>query len=324
VQYVEGTQLINPSCAQRDLIAMTFCDLGLKYTLWQRLRRCLLHDVTKDALIAALSSSTDTLRQRTAVLAALKACEKRVLANTRSATDHMLDSIMAYLERLVAPGLPWELRRLEKGLGLYIKGDCSVTLTAIRKQLGRAEVVELTKVQWERERAYVGQQCLVKAGGRLGVIIGPVALLNKPCSGCTPHLLLCNLPSVSAFERSKQSRRKVLQSNLQEQPHTSNAEQLLLLAGTQLQQGPSTRGSGQKPLSCKAIAAAEAQSRLDLVFAAGKRKLSVSNNTILSRDRLLPQMSVRLHSSNKGGRLCLRARQELLLGYGNAYGEFDT
>jgi hypothetical protein len=164
---------------------MSFCDLGLRYTLWQRLRRCLLHDVTRDALIAALSSSIDTLRQRRAVLAAIKACEKRVLASTRFATDHMLDSIMAYLERLVAPGLPWELRRSEKGLGHYIKEDCTVTLTVIRKQLGRAEVVELTKVQWERELAYVGQQCLVKAGGRLGVIIGPVALLNTPCSGCT-------------------------------------------------------------------------------------------------------------------------------------------
>eukprot|EP00953_Heterococcus_sp_UTEX-ZZ885_P006437 3936-Heterococcus_DN1.PRE.6 len=301
---------------------MTFCDLGLKYTLWQRLRRCLLHDVTRAALTAALLNSTDTVRQRTAVLAAIKACEKRVLASTRSATNHMLDSIMAYLERLVAPSLPWELRRSGKGLGLYIKEECTVTLTAIRKQLGRAEVIELTKVQWERERACVGQQCLVKASGRLGVIIGPVALLNKPCSGCTPHLLLCNLPSVSAFERSKQSRCKALQSNSQEQPHTCNAEQQLLLAGTQLQQGPSTRGSGQKPMTCKAIAAAEAQSRMAQKVAAGKRKHSVNNNTILSRDRLLPQMSVRLHSSFKGGRLCLKASQELLLGYGSAYGEF--
>jgi hypothetical protein len=125
---------------------MSFCDLGPKYTLWQRLRKCLLHDGTRDALTAALSEHTDKLAQRRAVRAAFQVREKQALASTRQTIARMLDSIMAYLERLVAPDLPWSLKRTEKGLSLYV---CTLTLANITEQLGRAEVVP---AMGERER----------------------------------------------------------------------------------------------------------------------------------------------------------------------------
>ena len=56
----------------------------------------------------------------------------------------MLGIIMAYLERLVAPDLPRELKRTEEGLGVYVKVDCTLTLAAIHAQLGRAEIIEIT------------------------------------------------------------------------------------------------------------------------------------------------------------------------------------
>jgi hypothetical protein len=59
----------------------------------------------------------------------------------------MLNSIMAYLERLAAPDLPWELKRTAKGLGLYAKTSCTLTLVAIQAQLGRAEIIVLTDEQ---------------------------------------------------------------------------------------------------------------------------------------------------------------------------------
>ena len=118
---------------------------------------------------------------------------------------------MAYLQRLLAPSLPWELKTTKKGLGLYVKSDCALQLSIIAEQLGRAEVVELTEEQWQRACTDPEQRCLVESCGTLGAVIGPVALLNKPRSGCAPHLLLCNLPSVSAVERLKERRRTVLQ-----------------------------------------------------------------------------------------------------------------
>jgi hypothetical protein len=102
---------------------------------------------TRDALTTALSDYTDKLLQRRAVLAAVQAYEKRALASTRQTVARMLDSIMAYLQRLLNPGLPWELKRTEKGLGLHLKYDCAVTLQTLTELLGRAEIVELTDEQ---------------------------------------------------------------------------------------------------------------------------------------------------------------------------------
>ena len=65
----------------------------------------------------------------------------------------MPDTIMAYLQRLIASGLPWELERTEKGLGLHVKSDCTLTLQTLNELLGRAEIVELDDTQWERESA---------------------------------------------------------------------------------------------------------------------------------------------------------------------------
>jgi hypothetical protein len=299
---------------------MSFCDLGPKYNLWQRLRKCLLHDVTRDALSAALSGHTDTLLQRRAVLAAMQAYEKRALASTRFTVNHMLDSIMAYLQRLMAPGLPWELKRTENGLGLYVKSDCTLNLSTITEQLGRAEIVELTDEQWERERASSEQHCLVESCGKLGVVIGPVALLNKPRSGCAPHIVLCSLPSVSALDRLKKSRRTALQNAAEEQVQQQSSDEERQWLRQQHMQA--TRGSGERPLSSEAVTVAEAQSRAALLIAAGKRKLCVTNKTLLSRDRPLPQMSVRPHSSYKSGRVQLNEGEELLLGYGRGYGAF--
>jgi hypothetical protein len=298
---------------------MRYNDLGPKHALWQRLRRCLLHDKTRAALTTALAKHTDHLQQRAAVLAVLRAYEKRPLARSRSTISRMLNGIMAYLERLVAPDLPWELKRTEKGLGVYAKTSFTLTLAAIQAQLGRAEVIVLTEEQRARESANPDQHCLVKLGKKLGVVIGPVALFNKPCSGGTPHLLLCNLPTVSALERSKKCIRRALQECVveqQQQQHVADEQQ-------QQQQGRTTRGCGEKPLSPKAVAAAEAQSSADLRVAAGKRKFCVSNSTLMSEDRLLPEVSVRLHSSHRSERVHLSAEEELLLGYGTAYGTFD-
>jgi hypothetical protein len=43
----------------------------------------------------------------------------------------------------------------------------------------------------------------------------------------------------------------------------------------------------------------------------------------MSEDRLLPEVSVRLHSSHRNELVKLSAEEELLLGYGTAYGTFD-
>lgn len=300
---------------------MSFCDLGPKYSLWQRLRRCLLHDKTRGALTAALSDYTDKLLQRRAVLAAMQAYEKRALASTRQTVARMLDSIMAYLQRLIAPGLPWELKRTEKGLGLHVKDKCTFTRSALTEQLGRAEIVELTDTQWERESANLEQHCLVQSRGKMGVVIGPIALLNKPYSGCTPHLLLCNLPSVSALERLKK-RRRTVQQNVAKQQHSGSEGRQCLQQQQQRQHMHATRSSGEQPLSWEQVTAAEARSRTDLTTAAGKRKMFTTNRILLPRDRLLPQMSVRLHSSYKSGCLQLNAGEEILLGYGRAYCTF--
>ena len=106
---------------------MSFCDPGRKYSLWQRLRRCLLHDQTSDTLDAALAATADNLLQTRAVLAAVQVYDKRVLACTRQTVSRMLDSIMTYLQRLLASGLPWELKRTQKGLGLHAKHDLADT-----------------------------------------------------------------------------------------------------------------------------------------------------------------------------------------------------
>lgn len=249
---------------------MSFCDLGAKYILWQQLRRCLLHDETRGALTAALSGDTDKLLQRRAVLAAMQAYEMRVLASTRQTVSRMLDSIMAYLQCLIAPDLPWELKRTEKGLGLHVKNDCTLALQTLTELLGRAEIVELTDTQWERESADPEQHCLVQSRGKMGVVIGPVALLNKPCSGRAPHLLLCNLPSVSALERLKK-RRRTAQQNVAEQQHSDSEGRQCL---QQQQHMHATRSSGEQPLSGEQVTAAEARSRTDLRTAAGKRKCS--------------------------------------------------
>ena len=290
---------------------MSFCDLGPKYSLWQRLRRCLLHDQTRAALTAALSENTDKRLQRQAVLAAMQAYEKRALASTRQTVSRMLDSIMAYLQRLLAPGLPWELKRSQKGLGLHAKQDCTLTLPVLSDHLGRAEIVELTEAQWQRESADPKQHCLIQSCGKVGVVIGPPALLNKPCSGSAPHLLLCNLPSVSALERLKKKRRTLQQNVTRQQQQQQQHKQ-------------ATRSSGEQPLSFEQKAAAEGRSRADLTIAAGKRKQSMANKTLLSRDRLLPQVSLRLHSSYKSGCLHMSSGDELLLGYGTAYGAFEN
>ena len=199
-----------------------------------------------------------------------------------------------------------------KGLGLHVKHDCTLTLQTLSEQLGKAEIVE---PQWQRESADPDQHCLIRSCGKMGVVIGPVALLNKPCSGGAPHLLLCNLPSVSALERSKKKRRTV-------QQNTAEQQQQQQLHQQQHQYTQATRSRGIQPLSAEQVAVAEDKSRADLMVAAGKRKLGMANRTLLSRDRLLPQVSVRLHSSYKSGRLHLHTGDELLLGYGTAYGAF--
>ena len=61
----------------------------------------------------------------------------------------------------------------------------------------------------------------------MGVVIGAVALLNKPCSRCAPHLLLCNLPSVSALDRLKKRRRADLQDVAEQQQSGGERQQCL-------------------------------------------------------------------------------------------------
>ena len=90
----------------------------------------------------------------------------------------------------------------------------------------------------------------------------------------------------------------------------------------QQQQQQFVLASGHGILSESLIAAAEAGSRTDLMSAARKRKARVISSTVLSRDRLLPQMSLRVHSSCKSKSLRLSAGEEILLGYGRAYGAF--
>ena len=126
---------------------MMLCDLGPQYTVWRRLRKCLIQDATREALTAALREHTDKAAQRAAVLVAIQAQEKRKLASTRFGVMHTLDTIMAYLERLLSPSLPWELRTSEKGLGLYVKGGCTLDLHTVITQLGKAEMVQLTDEQ---------------------------------------------------------------------------------------------------------------------------------------------------------------------------------
>ena len=314
---------------------MSFSDLPPKYALWRRLRKCLLHDATREALTAALIEHTDKAAQRACVLALIQAREKRKLASTRVGVMHRLDTIMAYLERMLSPSLPWELRTSEKGLGLYVKRDCSLDLHTVITQLGKAEIVQLTDEQWVRESANPEQHCLIMSGGMTGVVIGPVALLNKPCTGCTPHLVLCNLPTVSALDRLKQSIRVTqIVAERQQQQQTAVKEQMAVNEQQQQQQVLSTRSSGHGILSGSLIAAAEAGSRADLMSAARRQKARVSSSTmqkaklsgdalrLLSRDRLLPQMSLRVHSSYKSKSLRLSAGEEILLGYGRAYGVF--
>ena len=154
-------------------------------------------------------------------------------------------------------------------------------------------------------------------------MIGPVALLNKPCSGSAPHVVLCSLPTVSALDRLKKRRRTVLQ-DVAEQQQQSGAEgrQCLQKQQQQQQHMHATRSSGEQSLSWEQVTAAEARSRADLTTAASKRKMWTTNRTLLPQDRLLPQMSVRLHSSYKSGCQRLNAGEEILLGYGRSYCAF--
>jgi hypothetical protein len=280
-----------------------------------------MHDATREALTAALREHSDKAAQRACVLAVIQAREKRKFASTRVGVMHKLDTVMAYLERMLSPSLPWELRTSEKGLGLYVKRDCSLDLHTFITQLGKAEIVQLTDEQWNRESADPEQHCLIMSCGKSGVVVGPVALLNKPCTRCAPHLVLCNLPTVSAFDRLKQSIR--VTQNVAEQQQQEEEQQIAVNEQQQQQQHvPATRSSGHEILSESLIAAAEAGSQSDLMSAARKRKARASSSTILSRDRLLPQMSMRVHSSYKSKSLRLSAGEEILLGYGRAYGVF--
>jgi hypothetical protein len=300
---------------------MSLSDLPPQYSLWRRLRKCLMHDATREALTAALREHSDKAAQRACVLAVIQAREKRKFASTRVGVMHKLDTVMAYLERMLSPSLPWELRTSEKGLGLYVKRDCSLDLHTFITQLGKAEIVQLTDEQWNRESADPEQHCLIMSCGKSGVVVGPVALLNKPCTRCAPHLVLCNLPTVSAFDRLKQSIR--VTQNVAEQQQQEEEQQIAVNEQQQQQQHvPATRSSGHEILSESLIAAAEAGSQSDLMSAARKRKARASSSTILSRDRLLPQMSMRVHSSYKSKSLRLSAGEEILLGYGRAYGVF--
>ena len=120
-----------------------FSDLGPQYTLWRRLRNCLIHDATREALTAALREHTEQAAQRTAVLAVFQAHEKRKLATTRFGVMHALDTIMAYLERLLSPSLLSQ----NKCDGLYVKRECTLDLHTVITQLGKAEMVQLTDEQ---------------------------------------------------------------------------------------------------------------------------------------------------------------------------------
>jgi DNA-binding protein H-NS len=301
---------------------MSFSDLPPRYALWRRLRKSLMHDATREALTAALREHSDKAAQRACVLAVIQAREKRKFASTRVGVMHKLDTIMVYLERLLSPSLPWELRTSEKGLGLYVKGGCTLDLHTFITQLGKAEVVQLTDEQWNRESADPEQHCLIMSCGKTGVVVGPVALLNKPCTRCAPHLVLCNLPTVSAFARLKQSIRVTQNVAEQQQQIAVNEQQQQHQQHQQLV--PATRSSGHCILSESSIEAAEAGSRADLMSAARKRKARASSSTVLSRDRLLPQMSLRVHSSYKSKSVRLSAGEEILLGYGRAYGVFRS
>jgi len=174
----------------------------------------------------------------------------------------MLDSMVAYLQRLIAAGLQWELKRTEKGLGLHVKDDCTLALQTLTELLGRAEMVELTDEQWERQSADPEQQCLVQSCGKMGVMIGPVALLNKPCSGSAPHVVLCSLPTVRVLDRLKERKGAVLQ-NVAEQQQQSGAEgrQCLQKQQQQQQHMHATRSSGEQPLSFEEVSAAKARTR---------------------------------------------------------------
>jgi DNA-binding LytR/AlgR family response regulator len=121
----------------------------------------------------------------------------------------------------------------------------------------------------------------------------------------------CSNASVSALDRLKKSRRTALQNAAEEQAQqqSSDEERQWLWQ----QHIPATRGSGERPLSSEAVTVAEAQSRAALLIAAGQRKLCVANKTLLSQDRLLPQMSVRPHSSYKSGHVQLTAGKSYCL-----------
>ena len=54
-----------------------------------------------------------------------------------------------------------------------------------------------------------------------------------------------------------------------------------------------------------------------------QQQLQHMQTTLLSQDRLLPQMSVQLHSSYKSGCQLLNTGDQLLLGYGTAYRTFS-
>ena len=122
---------------------MMLCDLGPQYTVWRRLRKCLIQDATREALTAALREHTDKAAQRAAVLVAIQAQEKRKLASTRFGVMHTLDTIMAYLERLLSPSLLSQ----NKCDGLYVKRECTLDLHTVITQLGKAEMVQLTDEQ---------------------------------------------------------------------------------------------------------------------------------------------------------------------------------
>ena len=76
-----------------------------------------MHDATREALTAALTEHTDRAAQRAAVLAVIQGHEKRKLASTRVGVMHRLDTIMAYLERMLSQGCLGSLGQVRKALG---------------------------------------------------------------------------------------------------------------------------------------------------------------------------------------------------------------
>ena len=310
------------------------------------MRSCLLHTETREALGRAMSPGvSESSELHEAVWGAIKHCVRNQKLSKQE-KQRLLDSVIGYSRRMLNSDLPWEVRLCDgSGLGIYAKYECELSLSEIQKWLSKAGVIEVSLTQ-AAKLAAAGNTCLFKSNGKYGVVIGPVALLNKPQCRQHPHLLLCNLPAISSLQSFKKKRKSDLQreqdaqdarecereqEQCKEDAESKGDAQCNGNAQCEKQQQQeqhkqslrSTRRSGLPSLTCAEIAAAAEQSRDDLRRTAHKRKLTVANSTLLPHERLPLQCSLKLHSSHKSSSIKLFANQQLLLGYGRDYASYN-